>query len=162
MTDREVHSAVVRWLTTVVSETVIKADQSGERPSLPYVMVNYTGSDAVRRFPSSTEYSEDTASGRILAKPVIETEWRFSIHAYAASPSDILRPVRSGATLAQINEPLMPSLVIHDVSQVRYIPEKVDEAWEPRAQMDLYVRGLVKDGHLIDTIEEFSVGVTRV
>ncbi len=55
----------------------------------------------------------------------------------------------------------MPGLIIHDVSPIRDVPDFNNAAWEPRAQMDLYLRGLTKDGVLVDTIEHYSIGVNR-
>lgn len=157
MTDDEVHSAVVRWLASITGETVIKAHQEGPRPPLPYVMVNMTGTAEVREHAQVVDYEEDTAG--VLAAPVIETEWRFSVHAYGPKPTGFLRPVRSAAQLAQKVEPLMPSLVVHEISQVRNVPDWVNERWEPRAQMDMFVRGLTRDGFAIDVIEEAPITI---
>lgn len=163
MTDAEIWTAVVDWLAEKSGLTVIEAYQMGDRPTLPYLMVNYTGSSEVRAHPQEVGYTEDVSSGKVLAKPIIETEWQFSLHAYAASaPSDVLRPIRSIAHLAQPNEPLLPNLVVHELSQIRVVPEVVNETWEPRAQMDLMIRGLTRDGVLIDTIEEYELTFTRV
>lgn len=158
MTDDDVHSALVRWLKGITGLTTIKAHQGGPSPSLPYVMVNLTGTAEVREHSQEIEYDEDTAG--VTAAPVIETEWQFSVHAYGPNPTSILRPIRSAAHLAQINEPLMPSLVIHECSQVRNVPDWINEQWEPRGQMDVFLRGLTRDGFLIDVIEEAPISIT--
>ena len=152
MTDDQVHTALAGWLSGITGLTVIKAYQEGDRPALPYVMVNFTGSVRVREWSQDIEYDEDTAG--ITATPPIETEWRFSVHAFGPNPTDILRPIRSAAQLAQKNEALFPALVIHDCSQVRNVPELVNEKWEPRAQMKMALRGLTRDGFLVDVIEK--------
>lgn len=152
MTDNEVHSALVKWLAELTSATVIKAYQAREVP-LPYVMVNLTTVREVRRHEQEIKYEGTT---EVIAKPVIETEWMFSVNVYGPSPTDVLRPLRAAAVLAQVNEPLMPLLNVHEVSQIRHVPEYVNEKWEPRAQMDMFLRGLVKDGYEIDVIEQYS------
>lgn len=156
MDNRDIHSALVRWLSTRTELLVIKAYESGALPSLPYLMVNFLGQREIRAHPQDFEYAEDLPSERVMARPVIDSEWHFSIHAYGDYPSDILRPLVSAAHLAQVNEPLMPGLIIHEISQVRNVPEYVNDEWEPRAQIDLFLRGLTRDGHLIDTIETFE------
>lgn len=161
MTDDEVWHRVNVWLRAATGGTVIRGWQGGKRPARPYLMSNFTGSIEVRVHEQEVEYAEDVPSERIMARPVIETEWRFSLHAYSETPSDILRPLRSHAALAQANEPLMPGLVIHEISMIRNIPDFQNEDWEPRAQMDLNVRGLVRDGVLIDTIEDVSFGINQ-
>ena len=105
---------------------------------------------------SRVEYGVEDVGDEVVATPLIETEWRLSLHAYGPEPTDVLRPIRAAAQLAQKNEPLMPGLTVHEVSQIRHVPDFVNEAWRPRAQMDLFVRGIVKDGFVIDVIEEFS------
>lgn len=162
MTEDELHANLVRWIAARTGVTTIKAYQSGHRPDLPYVMVNLPTIGEVRENEQETEYAEDVPSGRIMAKPVIETEWMFSIHAYGPSPTGILRPLRAAAKLAQVNEPLLPLVVIHDISIIRNVPEWVNNAWEPRAQMDLSLRGLVRDGHLIDTIEQYELTIGKL
>lgn len=159
MPDNQIHSAVVRWVSEVAAVKVIKAYQSGE-PPFPYIMVNMLSSKPVRDHPIKEEYNPDTG-GTVFAAPVIEVEWHFSLHAYGSSPTDILRPVRSAAHLAQLNEPLMPSLIIFDASLIRHVPDFTEGKWEPRAQMDLFVRGVTRDEFAIDVIEEFSVSVQQ-
>lgn len=152
MTDNDIHSSLVRWLKGVTGLVAIKAYQSAERPDQPYLMVNLTGVYEVREWSQEIEYQEDTAG--VTATPPIETEWRFSVHAYGQDPTSILRPVRAAAQLAQMNEPMMPGLIVHECSQVRNVPDWINEKWEPRAQIDIFVRGIARDGFLVDVIEK--------
>lgn len=158
MTDDEVHSALVRWLRDITGLVTIKAYQEGPRPALPYVMVNLTGVSEVREWQQGSEYEEDTAG--VTASVVIETEWRFSVHAFGSNPTGILRPIVSAAQSAHKMAPLYPTLIVHECSQVRNVPELVNEKWEPRAQIDLFLRGLTRDGFLIDVIEEAPITIT--
>lgn len=153
MTDRDVHSAVVKWLASLLSVEVVKAHQ-GLEMTPPYVMVNFTTRREVRQEEQEVKFEDDGTD--IVATPVIETEWNFSVHAYGPNPTDILRPIVSASKLTQVIEPLWPTYSLQDVSEIRNVPDWVNEAWEPRAQIDLFLRGLVKDGHKVDAIEQYS------
>lgn len=166
MTDLEVWSAVIRWFNARTALTTIKSHESGATPAGSYIMVNLLGVFEVREHAQDIEYSEGADPvgpdlPPITAKPVIEAEWRFSVHAYGGSPTDILRPIVSARKLAQIHEPLMPGLIIHSISRIRNVPDWINNQWQPRAQMDFNVRGLTKDGHIIDVIEETSFDIDR-
>ncbi len=166
MTDEDIHAALVRWFTARTALTVIQAEQGGVEPALPYIVVRFTGSAPIRDNIMDVEFIElDTENSEglkeVKASPVIETEWRYSIHCHGGTPSDFLRPIRSAAELSQMIEPLAPGLTIHELSQIRNVPEYINEAWEPRAQMDLYLRGLTKDGFVVDAIETYSFGIER-
>ncbi|QJD54317.1 hypothetical protein [Aminobacter phage Erebus] len=166
MTDAQIWTELVKWLMTRTGLTVIKTEQSGPRPALPYMALGFLGTAEVRELPQEVSFEDvmagDPAEPAVKATPIIETEWRFSLHAYGPTPTDHLRPLRSAMHLAQLNEPLMPGLVLHELSQVRNLPEYINETWEPRAQMDVFVRGLAKDGFLVDVIEQYSFDIERI
>lgn len=167
MTDDEVYGAFVRWLATVTGRTVIQAHQSEDAPALPYLMANLLNVREVREHAHDVEYVEASTGDMstaddyppVTATPVIESEWHFSTHAYGANPTSLLRRVASAAHITQPMEPMFPTLVIHDVSKIRHVPEFISNAWEPRAQMDIYVRGLTRDGHEFLIVEEAPVTV---
>lgn len=164
MTNDEVHSAVVRWLTTQTGKTVIKSHEGGKAPATPYVMVNMTGTAEVREWASNIEFTEtdelNSEGEKIVeAAPVIEMEWRFSVHSYGDNPTDILRPVASAMKLSQVMEPLLPGLLIHEVSQIRNVPDWINNQWQPRGQMDLIVRGIIRDASNVDTIDDYSFDI---
>ncbi len=166
MTNDEVWSAVVRWVKAMTTITTIKSHQGGPDPALPYVMVNFTGAAEVRQHEQAVEYTDTgqpngQGKTKISAAPVIEVEWRFSVHSYGPAPTGVLRPIVSASKLAQMMEPMFPTLVIHEVSQIRNVPDWINNKWEPRAQMDLIVRGLTRDGFVIDTIDETSFDIAR-
>ncbi|UNK39381.1 hypothetical protein MNR02_06650 [Shinella sp. H4-D48] len=167
MTNDDVHSAVVRWIKAKTGVIAIKAHQSGRTPALPYVMVNDTGTAEVRRWHQQTEYTETDAENSagekiVTAAPVIEMEWRFSVHAYGPSPTDRLRPIVSAVKVSQAMEPLMPGLHVHEVSAIRDVPDWINNAWQPRAQMDIIVRGIIRDSvGEVDVIDEYSFEIAR-
>ena len=161
MTDDEVHSALVRWLAALTALRVIKAHESGPAPAGAYIAVNMTTTRQVRQFAQDLDLSEDTA-GDVAASPVIEVEWQFSCHAYGPHPTGVFRPVRAAVQIGQAQEPLLPNLVVHECSHVRNVPDWLNERWEPRAQMDIFVRGLTRDGGFaVDVIEEGSFDIER-
>lgn len=164
MTDDEIIGKVVEWVATVTDRVVIQAYQSGPRPAMPYIMVNLTGTAKVRQNIQDVEYTDlDTENSEglleVSAAPLIEVEWRFSIHGYGATgaiSTDLLRPIHSAVELTQVMEPLWPELRVHETSQTRNVPEYVNEVWEPRAQLDMMLRGVTRDGFVIDPIEQHT------
>lgn len=169
MTDDQVHIALCGWLEEIAGVEVIVTHDSGAAPAGAYIAVNMTTTRQIRQHAQNVEYEDaDTAEmdtgdeyPPVKAAPVIEVEWQFSCHAYGPHPTDILRPVRSAIQIAQVQEPLLPSLVIHECSQIRNVPDWLNNAWEPRAQMDIFVRGLTRDGFTVDVIEEAPLDIDR-
>lgn len=182
MTNDAVIDAVAKWIASRTNLVTIRAHEGGKSPPLPYVMVSFLGMDDVRQHEQDVEYFDEYGDQLILtadstlvtadndtatadqvseyeaeAVPVVETEWRFSIHAYGSDDvTGLLRPVRAAARLSQAMEPMFPFLVVHRISQVRNVPDWINNQWQPRAQMDFYVRGMIRDGMLIDVIEQAS------
>lgn len=167
MTDVEVHEALIRWLIQETGLTVIKAHQSGRRPTPPYLVVNFIRCREFRDNPRLIQYEDTTnqnseGNAEVLARPVIDAEWDFSVHAYGPAPTDQLRPIKSRAPLVQRLEPMFPALVIHDTGAINNVPDPVNNRWEARAQMNILVRGVIRDGAVIDAVEDVSVDVSTV
>lgn len=163
----EAHEIVVRWIAAKTGLKTILARQGVARPPVPYIMVNPTGFNTLHYHASEVEYEEVTTPDgeKVLATPVMDVEWRYSIHAYSSEdrePEDILIPLKSYVQLQQPMEPMFPELVVHSISQIRNVPEMVQNTWEPRAQMDLFLHGVMRYGHLIDVIEQTEVVIERV
>lgn len=164
MTNDQAHSTIVRWVATQTGLTTIKAHEGGPTPAGSYVMVNMTGTAKVREHPVNIEYTEtdiENSEGELIvsAAPVVEMEWRFSVHSYGDNPTDLLRPIVSAAMLPQIMEPAYPTLTIHDVSQIRNVPDWINNEWQPRGQLDLIVRGIIRDASNVDVIDEYSFDI---
>lgn len=155
MDDDTLHSQVVQWIKSRTDCTVIKSYQSGPEPARPYIEVNLTGVAEVRDHAADFDF-EGEGDDDVTMSPSIETEWRFSLHAYGPKPTKWLRPIRAAAQIPQMNEPLMPGVTVHEVSQIRHIPDYVNNAWRPRAQMDFIVRGMVRDGFIVDVISDIE------
>ena len=163
MRDTEVHGELVKWIAGLTGVMAIRSHQAGQQPPEPYIMVNFTTSREVNRWETMVEWSEDEASGRLRAAPVIEVEWQFSVHAYGQDPSDILRPLKAAAKMQQAEEPLLPLLTIHEMSQIRNVPDWDGTQWEPRAQVDVFVRGRVRDAVVVDAIDQIEkVDIARM
>lgn len=166
MTDDDVWTSAINWVRSIVGGTVIRSYEDGPRPPVPYVMVNMPTVNHVRELPMDFEYTPDRAdepppSGsppvpvKITVAPVFETEWHFSVHAYGPNPSDQLRKVPAARHVPQMMENIRP-LNVFDTSHIRRVPEWVNEKWEPRANIDLFLRGLTRDGFVIDTIDDIE------
>lgn len=163
--DDELWSRLVRWIRDVSGVTVICAYESADRPELPYIMVNFTGSKTVRDHEQLIEYTTQYAADESViaqtATPFIEREWAYSVHAFGGTPSDLLRPLVSAGRIMQMNEPLYPSVVIHEMSQIRNVPEYINQAYEPRANIDIFLRGITTDGFIVDPISDISFDIER-
>lgn len=165
MTDQEVWTTFIQWVEELTSLTVIKAYVSEDRPATPYIMVNMPSVTEVRAHAQDIEYEEtgeETPEGfpEIEANPVVEIEWMFSVHAYGDTPTDLLRPIRSALHIKEVGDRLHP-LTLQNLSEIRRVPDFIQNEWEPRAQVDVFLRGLVKDGFIIETIETYSFNVNR-
>ena len=143
------------WLSSLLGLTVIKDRQGARRPPVPYATVDLANFRDVSEQPRDIIYDSD-----VLAQPDIEVEWVFLVMVYGASGADALRRVQSAVHVAQIQEPLMPALVVHEVGTVNTIPELIGERWEPRAQVNLVVRGTSRDTFSVDTIREPVINIT--
>ena len=164
MTNDEVHSAVVRWICARTNGVKTIKSHEGGKTYHVYNMVNFTGAEELRRWHRKIEFTEtddlNSAGEKIIeAAPVIDMEWRFSVHAYGENPTDRLRPILSAIKLPQVMEPLLPGLLVHSASQIRNVPDWINEKWQPRAQMDLFVRGVTRDAHVLDVIDEYSFDI---
>lgn len=166
MTDDQIWTQCTQFVATACpGVNVIRAYESGPRPSLPYIMVNFTGSRNVRENEMEMEYEDRDEDAeqpdsngefpKINVAPVIEKEWSYSVHAFGAVPSDVLRPIESARRVSQIMEGMRP-LTVFDTSMIRSVPEWVNNDWEPRANMDIFLRGLTRDGFVIDTIDDIE------
>jgi hypothetical protein len=151
-TDDDIWSDFNIWIARITGLTSIRIWQGGPQPERPYLVTNLIGSREVRDWPLD-QFGEEDVDGQIDMTPIIEMEWNFSVNCYGEAPMNILRPIIAASHLTQVEEPNFPALVIHQCSPIRNLSEWHDHDWEPRAQMDMDLRGLTADGHLVDTIE---------
>lgn len=160
MKDSEAHSAIVQWLTKTTGIQWIKGQQSGTQPPEPYGMVNLTGTNEVRTHPRGQETI--TKDGDIYMIMTIEIEWRFSCHVYGDDASSTLRLAQAATHIIQGDGALPPALITHETSQIRDLPDYINEAWQKHAQMDLIVRGLTHSQPIaIDVVETFKFNLGR-
>lgn len=158
MTNDEVHDALNKWLKGLTGLTFIQDRPGAEPPPLPYGMTSLSVISELSYHPSRVDYEEtDTLNSEgfpeISATPLVELELTFLVFCYGDTCRDVLRKVKMATHLTQIMEPMWPELVIHEVGNVNYIPELVNERWEPRAQVNISVRGISSDSFVIDVIE---------
>lgn len=165
MTNNEVHEQIVLWLHNLLGIVVIKDRQQADRPARPYGMVDLSTwrhlSDHVDDidYATGTEFNSQ-GKREVLATPELELEWVFLFFVYGEQSDNLLRRLQSAVHLPQVQEPLRPLLVIHEVSAANSIPELVNEKWEPRAQLNIIVRGKSSDAFVVDIIEEHEFYIT--
>lgn len=165
MNNKEVHERLIMWLGGLLGVPVIKDRQQAARPAKPYAMVDLANWRELHEQVTTFEYLElesENSQGllEVKATPINEIEWVFLFFAYGSTCEDMVRKVQAAVRLPQLQEPLMPQLVIHEVSGANSIPELVGEIWEPRAQVNIVVRGVTSDGFVIDTVERHGFNIT--
>jgi len=168
MTDNEVFEDVIKWVALVSGLKTIKAHQGGDRPEKPYMMVNFTNLREVREHHLDVDYETtgmQNTEGKniVLAKPLIESEWEFSIHSYGIEPTEPFRKIR---TIMRIgggpHQGINRCLTLFDIGKIAHVPDFINNRWEPRAVSKLFVRAYTKDGFVIDVIDEATTEINRI
>lgn len=171
MTEKEVRDAVRAWLASVLGITLIQSYQGGAEPAEPYGVINLMMSDAVYEHPVENEYpaemvpDPDDPGGPLIEQvsqaPVIDWFWRFSINVYGPEGKTVLRKVRTAKHVPTEERKLRP-LSLFEVGRIADVTEILNEEFQSRAQMDIEIRGLVRDGLVIDVAEQAAVTTTAV
>ncbi len=159
MTNDEVHTRLNEWLYDLLGIVIIKDRQAADRPPTPYGMsdlVNWNNIDSNVDYINYKNLDTLNSAGlpEVEATPVLEIEWVFLFFIYGAQGENLVRRLQSAVHLTQLQEPLRPNFIIHEVSRANSIPELVGEKWEPRTQVNIVVRGKSSDGFVIDVIEQ--------
>lgn len=165
MNNGDVHIKLNEWLDDLLGIRVIQDRQQADRPAKPYGMTDlanwrniHDNVDDIGYADSDTLNSE--GNPEVVATPELEIEWVFLFFIYGAQGENLVRRLQSAVHLIQLQEPLRPELIIHEVSGANSIPELVDENWEPRTQVNIVVRGKSSDGFVVDVIEEHDITFT--
>lgn len=165
MIDSTVHGNLIEWLAAVSGATVVQAYQSALPPSEPYISVALDATREVSEHPialpivATGETTEDDKT-EVEQKPAIEREWQFGMHAVGAGGDELLRKIRVASHVTYHLQNLYP-LKIHEIGQVNRLPDERNLRWENRAACDLFLRGITRDGVLIETIESAPVTLSR-
>ena len=146
---------------------VIFDHQNGDRPTGSYVMLNMIEAKRIQMrmdvdYTANAAY-DGTAGGEaeLNAFPCAEWEWRFSVNAYSVDALNTLSTLKSAAEIDEVESGLLP-MIVFDVSDIRRLPELINERWEERAQMDVALRGYVNTrGTLVDVIETVNIEFNR-
>lgn len=163
-----VFSTLVRWVNAITGLKVIRAYPGAtESFASPYLMLNLLSARSLHAHEQDVEYVEtdvvddETGFKLIEAQPVIEMEWMFSLNCYGENSMDILRPIVGASKLQQILEPMYPELILHRVSDRRHLPEFINAEWQDRSQIDLFMRGIVQDGFVVDVIDAIETTIVQ-
>jgi len=163
MTDQEIWGEAVKWVSEITGLTVIKSRQSGARPSQPYMMVDLVGVEDIRQFPANVSFEEtDTLNSEgekeVLARPLVESEWTFLLFSYGDEPMAPLGRLKRAMHIREAVQSLHgQGVVIHDTGRINSIPEEIGGRWEPRAQMNLFLRRVEPgDGFIIETVDQLQ------
>lgn len=164
MTEGEVLDATRNWIATATGIVWIDSYQGGPEPQEPYGVINLTMSDAVHEHPIEHEYpvtDEGTEDETIRQAPVRDWFWRFSLNVYGHGGKTLLRKIKTAQHVPTALESLHP-LTLFETSQIRDATELLNEEWQARAQCDIEIRGIVRDGLVIDVAETAPVEASRV
>lgn len=166
MNNNEVHTKLNEWLVDLLDVTFIKDRQQADRPQTPYGMTDLANWRNIHEHVTDIKFRDgDTLNSEgkleVIATPDEEIEWVFLCFIYGAEGENLVRRLQSAVRLTQLQEPLRPHLIIHEVSMANSIPELVGEQWEPRTQVNIVVRGKSSDDFVVDVIEEHGFNFTR-
>jgi hypothetical protein len=160
MTEAEQFQALRTWLLAITGlPNIIRAHPNAPRPAKPYAMANLIRSERIN-WPSNLEYEdiEDPGEGAPAKQVTVET-WEFvwSLHLYGDEGTGYAARITSASKSDAALLSLHP-LTLHRTSGIRRIPELLNETlWEDRAQLDLFVRGIVRHGFDTDLVEAVTV-----
>jgi hypothetical protein len=157
LNNNEVHTRLNEWLVDLLGVTMIKDRQQADRPPKTYGMTDLANWRNIHDNVDDIAYAGEE---EVVATPIFEIEWTFLLFLYGAQGENLVRRLQSAVHLTQLQEPLRPDLIIHEVSAANSIPELVGEDWEPRTQVNIVVRGKSSDGFVIDVIEEYDFNIT--
>lgn len=148
------HRTFNEWLIAYTGATVIAAYQGQDRPALPYLMTNVTDRLPIYQNPRDITWSEDADDGdQSLLTAVQDIEWRVSVHAYGPDPLELLAPIMAAKHLVEATWPLLPYR-LHEVGRASFVPEIVENQWEPRAVLRVICHGIQREtrpGEVIET-----------
>ncbi len=152
MKAKDVRDNVRAWVASVLGIEVIHAFPNADAPREPYAVVQRVMSAPVHANPAGEDFTEG-AGGTILQAPLIETYWRFMIDVFGSDPEDYLQRLKSAADVPTTLWALRP-LVLFETTRITSENEIRDQSFKGRANMTIEVRGMVRDGFVIDTVEQ--------
>lgn len=164
MTELEQFAALRTWLIGETGlATIIRANPNAPRPGRPYGVLNLIRSERVN-WPDDIEYEPrdlDTGEDGEPADEVPVETWEFtwSLSVYGEHAEGYARRTTSASKSGSALARLAP-LTLRRTSGIRRIPELLNETtWEDRAQIDLFVHGLVRHGFAADLIESGTADI---
>lgn len=159
---------LIEHLPDIDADKFIFDHQGGNRPDGVYVMLNLIRSNQIAPIEDEAFADEAAFNGTDAGPPAFwhlmcgEWEWTFSINVYSKTAIDSLAIVKVAAQMVEAETALDP-LLIFDSSEIRRVPELINEIWEERAQMDIAIRGYVNTlGVLVDSIEDVTIEFERL
>nr|QIG67146.1 hypothetical protein EVB34_041 [Rhizobium phage RHph_TM26] len=161
MTEDQVHTALIDWLEPLLGITVIKADQSGTRPALPYGMTKLANSGPVYKNVDNIRYRDQGAAPLPMkAMPRVEYEYLYMFYIYGTAGVDLMKRLQMAKELPETQEPLYPDVTLVEMGRINDVPELIGQRWEPRVQTNLTVRTFTDEEFDAYVIKEQSVVYT--
>lgn len=166
MTLEEQFNAMRTWLIHEAGlPEVILAHDGAMSPNETYASLNMLGAARIGRGLERRlvldENGEDN-SEEYPADEVVTEEWAYqwSLNIYGQGAAFIARRVKS---LSETNAALDRALPITpcNFSDIRRIPERVNETWQDRAQMDFEIRVFETIAPVVGVIETTNITFTQ-
>ena len=170
MTEAEVLDATRNWIADATGILWIDSYQGGPEPQEPYGVINLMMSAPLYENQIENEYPAEMVDDpdnfgdeieQVSQAPVRDWYWQFSLNCYGDGGGDLLRKIKTVGKVPSALRSLHP-LSLFETSEIMDATELVNEAWQSRKQMDIEIRGLVRDGFVIDVAETADVTVTSV
>ena len=160
MKAEDVRDKVRGWVASVIGIETIHAFPNADAPREPYAVVQRVMSGPVHANPAGEDFPTDGA-GKITQAPLIETYWRFMVDVFGPDAEDHLQRLVSAANVPTTLFGLRP-LVLFETARITSETEIRDQAFKGRANTTIEVRGMVRDGFVVNVIEQQTPEFTPV
>jgi hypothetical protein len=164
MTELEQFTTLRTWILAITDlPEIIRAHPDAPRPSGVYGVLNLVNANRIN-WPDDYDYAQldgstvvDTGDDYPTEQiPVEQWEYQWSFHLYGPGGADqaarLISAARSDAALLRLHP-----LTLHRTSMVRRVPELIENVWEERAQIDLFVHARVRHGFKSDRVDTARV-----
>lgn len=159
MNNNEVTERLIVVLSELLKIQIIKANQSGRRPSGTYGMLQFTNCGNLHDHEVRVDYAGSLDN--VKATPRVELEWTFMLFVFGENGGDVLRRLQSAIKIENSVLRQLRPLTIHSMSIINDIPELIGQSWEHRFQTNLTVHGIATESFNIDVIVEPRIDFER-
>lgn len=135
----------------------IKAKQYGApRPEGDYADVEVVTDESIGH--ESYEYEDDVGTGDVQETVKGYREIMVSVNFYRDNAKDNCRKVRTGLVRSKVQQLFKDAnLGLIRRSLVRDIDEPLDEGWETRSQLDIFISAVGTDSEIVEAVNALTI-----